>query len=156
VTTAARVVTSRRALLAGGAALIAAGCGPDGSSRVPPSGPALDAQLRAQEVVVQSYAGLRGREVRRMAAEARAGAARLRAAGARTGAAAGPAIRPSLRGALGAEETALATHVKGLGAGPLDLRPLKSELVLTSARHAAQLRARLGLDPAPAALPGAP
>ena len=62
-----------------------------------------------------------------MAAEARAGAGRLRAAGARTGAVAGPAIRPSLRGALGAEEAALATHVKGLGLGPLDLRPLNSD-----------------------------
>jgi hypothetical protein len=76
------MVSTRRGLLVGGAALIAAGCGPDGSSTPPPAGPALDAQLRAQEAVVRAYKGLGGREVRRMAAAARAGAARLRAAGA--------------------------------------------------------------------------
>jgi hypothetical protein len=70
---------------------------------------------------------------------------------------AGPSIGPpSLRNALRTEETALATHVKGLGAGPLGLRPLNTDLVLTSARHAAQLRHMLGGDPAPTALPGAP
>jgi hypothetical protein len=147
------VVSRRGLLLAGGAALLY-GCGPDGSSRLEAPGPALDRQLRAQEGVVQAYHGLRGREVRRMAASARAGVAKLRAAGAQAPPApAGPA---SLRAALAAEERALTAHLKGLGVGPLSLRPLNTGLVLASARHAAQLRQMLGLDPAPAALPGAP
>jgi hypothetical protein len=148
------VGTTRRALLAGGAALIASGCGPDGSSTPPPPGPALDAQLRAQEAVVLAYRDLRGREVRRMAASARAGVAKLRAAGAQ--APPPPPGPASLRAALAAEERALTAHLRGLGAGPLSLRPLNTDLVLTSARHAAQLRDMLGLNPAPVALPGAP
>jgi hypothetical protein len=148
------VATTRRALLAGGAAFIAAGCGPDGSSRVEAPGPALDRQLLAQEGVVQAYRGLRGREVRHMAASARAGVAKLRAAGAQAPAA--PGGPTSLRAALAAEERALTAHLRGLGAGSLSLRGLNTDLVLTSARHAAQLREMLGLDPAPVALPGAP
>jgi hypothetical protein len=144
---------TRRGLLAG-AALVAAGCGPDGSSTPPPAGPALDAQLRAQEAVVLAYRNVRARNARRMAASARAGAAKLRAAGAH--APPPPAGPSSLRAALAAEERALTAHLRGLGAGPLTLRPLNTDLVLTSARHAAQLRAMLGRNPAPAALPGAP
>jgi hypothetical protein len=143
-------MVSRRAVLAG-AALVAAGCGPDGASRLPPAGPALDAQLRAQEEVVAAYRGLRGRDVRRMAAQARAGAARLRAAGARAQPAATGA--PSLRRALAAEETALAAHVASLGTGQRRTRALTTDLVLQSAQHAAVLRGMLGADPAPSALP---
>jgi hypothetical protein len=153
VTTASQVVTTRRGLLAG-AALVAAGCGPDGSSRLEAPGPALDRQLLAQEGAARAYRGLRGREVRRMAASARAGVAKLRAAGAQAPPApAGPA---SLRAALAAEERALTAHLRGLGVGPLSLRPLNTDLVIASARHAAQLREMLGLNPAPVALPGAP
>lgn len=153
MTIASQMVSRRAALLAGGAALLY-GCGPDGSSVPPPPGPALDAQLRAQEAVVLAYRDLHGRELRRMAAAARAGAAGLRAAGAKT--APPPAGPSSVRAALAAEDRALTAHLKGLGAGPRELRPLNSGLVLTSARHAAQLRQMLGLDPAPVALPGAP
>jgi hypothetical protein len=146
------LVVTRRGLLAGGAALVAAGCGPDGSSKLPPPGPTLDAQLRAQEQVVRAYDGLRGRQVRRMSAAARDGAARLRAAGARSrpSPAAGA---PSLRRALAAEDAALAAHLAGLRAGPQRTRSLTTELVLTSAQHAAVLRSLLGENPAPRALP---
>jgi hypothetical protein len=152
VTTASPVVTRRRALLAGAAALVAGGCGPDGASRLPAARPALEAQLRAQAALVAAYRGLRGRDVSRMAAQARAGAARLRAAGAQ-GQAASSSGAPSLRRALAATEAALAAHVASLGTGERRTRALTTELVLETARQAAVLRGLLGADPAPSALP---
>jgi hypothetical protein len=146
------VVGTRRALLGAAGAALVAGCGQDGSSRLPPAGPTLDAQLRAQEDVVRAYEGLRGREVRRMAAAARSAAARLRAAGARAQPAAA-ASGSSVRHALAAEDAALAAHLAGLRAGPRRTRSLTTELVLTSAQHAAVLRSLLGQDPAARALP---
>jgi hypothetical protein len=159
-------VVTRRALLgagvAGGAALLS-GCGPDGSSRLPPPGRALDAQLRAQDAVVHAYRGLPARvpahagELRRMVAVAGAAAARLRAAGAHEGAVAGADLGPpSLRRALAAEQLALSVHAAALGTGPRRLRTQTTELVVTAAQHAAVLRGMLGANPATDALPGAP
>jgi hypothetical protein len=155
---------TRRALLgaglAGGAGLLS-GCGPDGSSRLPPPQPTLDAQLAAQEAVVRAYRGLAEREpayardLRRMAAAARAGAARLRAAGARERRPRAEIVPPSLLLAQVAEEAALAAHVAGLRTGPRGLRSLTTQLVLTAAQHEAVLSLMLVGNPGPSALPGA-
>ena len=88
-----------------------------------------------------------------MAAAARAGVGRLRAASARAAQPPAAATATSLRQALAAEDAALAAHLAGLRAGPRRTRSLTTELVLTSAQHAAVLRSLLGENPAPRALP---
>lgn len=157
------MVGNRRALLGAGVAAALSGCGPDGSSRQPPPEQTLDAQLIAQQAVVNAYRGLPARvpahatDLRRMSAAARAGAAGLRAAGAHAGAVAGGNVgTPSLRRALAAEQLALSAHTGALGTGPRGLRRLTTELVVTAAQHAAVLRGMLGADPAPSPLPGGP
>ena len=86
-----------------------------------------------------------------MAAAASAGAARLRAAGAKATPAAGGSY--SLRAVLEAEQRALDANLRALRNGDRRLRPLTTDLVVTGARHAAVLRGMLGDDPAPSALP---
>jgi hypothetical protein len=152
------VVTSRRALLGLGGAALLAGCGASkdrGDTRVE----LIARQLVAQQAVVEAYAGLRGPEVRRLLARARARVvtleSALRAAGGTPPGAAMHSGAASLRAALDAETGALLAHVAATGrTGDHALRSLLGELIASTAASQALVARMLGQDPLATAFPG--
>jgi hypothetical protein len=152
------VVTRRGALLAGGAALLT-GCG--ARQDTGEAGAQLLAQqLQAQQAVVEAYAGLRGREVARLHARARARVASLeralRAAGATPPGASMHAGSASLQAALDAETGALQAHVAATGlTRDKAVRGLLGELIASTAASQALVERLLGQDALATAFPGA-
>jgi len=147
------VSTTRRGLLAAGAALGLAGCG--APEEPPPDAELLAPSLAAALSLAAAYERAGGRLGRELAAREREHAQRLRAAGARPGAEAPEADGGApLESALELERAAIRAHVRAVGlvrAGRA--RSLTAELLADDARHASLLLARLGRDPLPTAFP---
>jgi hypothetical protein len=150
------VVTTRRAFLAagaGGAALLAAGCG--APAEPPPDADLLAPSLAASLALASAYDALGGKLGRELGAREREHADRLRAAGARAGAKA-PAKPPGtpLEALLGLEEAAMRAHVYAVGlVRDLRTRAVAAELLSADAQHASALLLRLHRDPLPNAFP---
>ena len=149
------MVSRRRLLLSGaGAGLVLAGCGaPD--DEPPPDAELLAPSLAAAVALTGAYERAGGRLGGELAAREREHAGRLREAGARAGA---PAPEdpggPPLEAALALEQAAMRAHVHaaGLVRAPA-ARALTAELLADAARHAVQLRERLGRAPLTTAFP---
>lgn len=147
---------TRRGLLGAGAAagLALAGCGA-AEEDVPPDAELLAPSLAAAVALGAAYERLGGRLGGELAAREREHAERLRAAGAGEAGPGGPTpsgASPGGRHRAGPLETALAleqaamrahVHATGLVRSAAS-RVLTAELLADSARHAVQLRARLG------------
>lgn len=151
-------MTRRGALLAAGGAALLAGCGA-AKDRGDSQTELLASQLAPEQAVVEAYAGLRGREVQRLHARARARTASLeRALRAAGGTPPGPAMHSgtaSLQGALDAETGALQAHVAAVGrTRDRALRQLLGELIVSSAASQALVERLLGQDPLATAFPG--
>jgi hypothetical protein len=146
--------TRRGLLLAGaGAGLAVAGCGSQ-EREVPPDAELLAPSLAAALALADAYERAGGRLGRDLAAREREHAERLRAAGARAGAPAPEAPGgPPLEAALALEQAAMRAHVHAVGLVRGGNRRLVAELLADDARHATELRWRLGRDPFPTAFP---
>jgi len=139
--------------LAAGAALGLAGCG--APEEPPPDAELLAPSLAAALALAGAYERAGGRIGRALAAREREHARRLRAAGARPGAAApeAPDGEP-LRAALVLERAAMRAHVHAVGLVRAPrTRSLSAELLADDARHELALRERLGLGGTPSAFP---
>ncbi len=145
--------STRRGLLVAGAGLAVAGCGaPD--DEVPPDAELLAPSLAAALALVETYERVGGRAGRALAARERDHAERLRAAGARGGAAAPEAPGGSpLAAALALEQAAMRAHVHAVGLVRGANRRLAAELLADDARHLNAVQALLGRDPLPTAFP---
>ena len=147
------MITTRRGLLAAGAALGLVGCG--APEEPPPDAELLAPSLAAALALATAYERAGGRVGRELAAREREHADRLRAAGAATGGAvAAPGGEAPLQSALALERAAMRAHVRAVGL--LRARPARSltaELLADDARHESLLLARLGRDPLPTAFP---
>jgi hypothetical protein len=155
-------VVTRRALLAGGGAVLLAGCGAQKETVVAPSD-LLGRSLRAETRVAAAYATLDGSErarVARLAANAGARRQSLRAAFESAGGTSAPAVAASgggLGAVLRAEQAALRAHVAGVGlTTDQKLRDLLAGLVAGSAANAAALMALVSPQPVYVAFPGEP
>jgi hypothetical protein len=153
------VVTRRGALLAAGGAVLLTGCGAKQDAGET-GAQLLTQQLEAQQAVVEAYAGLRGREVARLHARARARVATLeralRAAGGTPPGANMHAGSASLQAALDAETGALQAHVAATGrTRDKAVRSLLGELIASTAASQALVERLLGQDPLATAFPGA-
>jgi hypothetical protein len=136
---------SRRGLLVAGAGLALAGCG-DEEPAPPPDADLLAPSLAAALALASVYERAGGRLGRELAARERDHAQRLRDAGARGGAEAPKAPDgPPLEVALALEQAAMRAHVHAVGlVRARGARMLTAELLADDARHAVQLRERLG------------
>ena len=145
---------SRRGLLVAGAGLALAGCGNE-QSEPPPDADLLAPSLAAALALAAAYERAGGRLGRELAARERDHAQRLRDAGARTGAEAPEAPDgPPLEVALALEQAAMRAHVHAVGlVRARGARTLTAELLADDARHAVQLRDRLGLGELTASFP---
>ncbi len=147
--------TPRRGLLlaGAGAGLAVAGCGAPEVEH-PPDAELLAPSLAAALALEGAYERAGGRLGRELAGREREHARRLRAAGAREGAAApeAPGGAP-WEAALALEQTAQRAHVHAVGLVRGANRRLVAELLADAARHTAELRSRLGRDPLPTAFP---
>jgi hypothetical protein len=137
---------SRRGLLAAGAGLALAGCGNEVKAP-PPDADLLAPSLAAALALASAYERAGGRLGRELAARERDHAQRLRDAGARDGARAPDAPdAPPLEVALALEQAAMRANVHAVGlVRARGARELTAELLADDARHAVQLRDRLGL-----------
>ena len=147
------MVVSRRGLLVAGAGLALAGCGSQ-EQEPPPDAELLAPSLAAALALVAAYERAGGRLARELGAREREHVRRLRAAGAGAGAEAPETAggRP-LEAALALEQAALRAHVHAVGLVRGGNRRLVAELLADDARHATELRWRLGRDPFPTAFP---
>ena len=144
---------TRRGLLAAGAALGLAGCG--APEEPPPDADLLAPSLAAALALVDVYERAGGRIGRALAARERDHAERLRAAGARSGAAApeAPGGEP-LAAALQLERGAMRSHVRAVGlVRAPDARSAAAAVLADDARHVMVLRERLRLGGVPSAFP---
>jgi hypothetical protein len=153
----AAVVTggvTRRAFLgaAGAGALLAAGCG--APEEPPPDAELLAPSLAAALALASAYERLGGRLGRELAAVEREHADRLRAAGARHGAAQPAATGGALEAAMSLERTAMRANVDATGlVRDLRTRLLTAELLSEDAQHVSALLAQAHRDPLPNAFP---
>jgi hypothetical protein len=145
-------MVTRRALLAGGAAMLA-GCGPAKTRAARPVD-VLGEQLRVTRLAVAAYAGV---DAPALVADARARAGRveaaLRAAGGKPGRA--PAGPSGAAAAYAAERRALAAHVAAVGE-LRDQRELLAGLIVGAAQAQAALAPLVHRDPLASAFPGQP
>jgi hypothetical protein len=135
-------VVTRRALLAGGAVALLAGCGEDDSLAPAPASVALSGELRAERAFAAALASLEppNRELgRRLAARADARAARLAAVAPADDAAHGDGS------ALDLGRAVLVAHVGALPSfAARDQRALTAELLVGAATDVAVLSDALG------------
>ncbi len=149
---AARRLT-RRGLLAAGGAAVLAGCGPP-DKRVHSSAEVLESQRRAAQELTAAFAGLPDADRARVAKLAARAAARAARLGAERPAAPAPT---TLDDVLKAEQAALRAHVAGVGqTTDVSLRTLLAGLVADGAQDLSSLLGKLGRDPLATAFPGEP